>query len=295
MPASTLMSQRESIIEMIADGLYMPECPRWHDGHLWFSDMRGHTVYRIDGGGLSIVHRFPAGEDPGGLGWLPNGDLLVAGMVTRVVYRISGGQATVHADVKSLAPHQINDMIVTSDGTAFITQLGFDLDAPQPEPQPTVVIRVDPEGTIGTAADDMMVPNGIAVDDAESTIVVAESGAGRLTSYTYRDGALFNRTAEPLPVTAAVPFCAPDGICLDEQGGRWVADSINRRVFRILNGAITDEHHLAHFVLACALGDHDRRSLFLCVTDAWHKGDTPDQPTGRILRVRVAVPGVGRP
>jgi sugar lactone lactonase YvrE len=289
------MSQHNSTIDIIADGLHMPECPRWHDQHLWFSDMRGHTVYRIDEGHVSVVHQFPVGEDPGGLGWLPNGDLLVAGMVTRVIYRISGGHATVHADVKPLAPHQINDMIVLSDGTAFVTQLGFDLDAAQPEPRPTVVIRVDPDGTLGTAADDLMVPNGIAVDDTESTIVVAESGAGRLTRYAHRDGVLFDRTTEPLPATDPFPFCAPDGICLDEQGGRWVADSINKRVFRVHNGVITDEHHFEQFVLACALGDHDRRSLFVCVTDAWHRSDMTDQPTGRIVRIRVATPGVGRP
>jgi sugar lactone lactonase YvrE len=290
-----MMNQHNSAIDLVAEGLHMPECPRWHDEHLWFSDMRGHTVYRINDGHVSVVHRFPVGEDPGGLGWLPNGDLLVAGMVTRVIYRISGGHATVHADVKPLAPHQINDMIVTSDGTAFITQLGFDLDAPQPEPRPTVVIRVDPDGTLGTAADDLMVPNGIAVDDTESTIVVAESGAGRLTRYAHRNGVLFDRTTEPLPATDAVPFCAPDGICLDEQGGRWVADSINKRVFRVHDGVITDEHHFEQFVLACALGDHDRRSLFVCVTDAWHRSDMTDQPTGRIVRIRVAIPGVGRP
>jgi sugar lactone lactonase YvrE len=289
------MSQHNSTIDIVADGLHMPECPRWHDEHLWFSDMRGHTVYRIDNGEVSVVHRFPVGEDPAGLGWLPDGDLLVAGMATRVIYRISGGLAAVHADVKPLAPHQINDMIVTSNGTAFVTQLGFDLDAPQPEPRPTVVIRVDPDGTVGTAADDLMVPNGIAIDATESKIVVAESGAGRLTSYTHRDGVLFDRTTEPLPATAAFPFCAPDGICLDEQGGRWVADSINKRVFRVHDGAITDEHHFEQFVLACVLGDGDRHSLYVCVTDAWHKSDMTDQPTGRIVRIRVAIPGVGRP
>jgi sugar lactone lactonase YvrE len=289
------MSQHHSTIDIVADGLHMPECPRWHDEHLWFSDMRGHTVYRIDDGHVSVVHPFPVGEDPAGLGWLPNGDLLVAGMVTRVIYRISGGRATVHADVKLLAPHQINDMIVLSDGTAFVTQLGFDLDAPQPEPRPTVVIRVAPDGTVDAAADDLMVPNGIAIDDAENTIVVAESGAGQLTSYAHRDGFLFDRTTEPLPATDAVPFCAPDGICLDEQGARWVADSINKRVFRVHDGVITDEHHFEQFVLACALGDHDRRSLYICVTDAWHKSDISEQATGRILRLRVPIPGVGRP
>jgi sugar lactone lactonase YvrE len=289
------MSQHNSTIDIVADGLHMPECPRWHDEHLWFSDIRGDTVHRIADGRVSVVHRFPDGEEPAGLGWLPNGDLLVAGMAKRIIYRISGGRASVHADVKRLAPHQINDMIVTSDGTAFVTQLGFDLDAPQPIPQPTVVIRVDPDGTVSTAADDLMVPNGIAIDDNERNLVVAESGAGRLTSYAHREGVLSDRATEPLPATTAFPFCAPDGICLDEEGGRWVADSINKRIIRVHDGTITDELHLDRFVLACVLGDHDRRGLYLCVTDAWHKSDMTDQPTGRILRIRVAVPGAGRP
>lgn len=85
-------------------------------------------------------------------------------------------------------------------------------------------------------------------------------------------------------------LCAPDGICLDEQGCRWVADSINKRVFRIHDGVITDEHHFEQFVLACALGGHDRRSLYICVTDAWHKSDITEEATGRILRLRVATP-----
>jgi sugar lactone lactonase YvrE len=284
-----------STIETVADGLRLPECPRWHDEHLWFSDIRGDAVHRIHDGHVEVVHRFPEGEEPAGLGWLPNGDVLVASMANRVIYRLSGGRATMHADVKQLAPHQINDMIVTSDGTAFVTQLGFDLDAPQPNLEPTVVIRVDPDGTVHAAAGDLMVPNGIAVDDTESTVVVAESGAGRLTRFTLRHGVLSDRADEPLPATAAVPFCAPDGLCLDAQGGRWVADSINKRVFRVHDGVITDEHHLDQYVLACVLGDHDRRSLYVCVTDAWHKSEICEQPTGRILRLKVAVPGVGRP
>jgi hypothetical protein len=34
-------------VDIVADGVHMPECPRWHDGHLWFSAIRGHLVCRI--------------------------------------------------------------------------------------------------------------------------------------------------------------------------------------------------------------------------------------------------------
>ena len=121
------------------------------------------------------------------------------------------------------------------------------------------------------------------------------NGAARLTRFALRDGVLSNRIHESLPATTAVPLCAPDGICLDEQGGRWVADSINKRIIRVHHGIIIDEHLLDQYVLACVLGDPDRRSLYVCVTGAWHKSETSEQPTGRILRLRVTVPGAGRP
>lgn len=281
--------------EIVADGLHMPECPRWHNGNLWFSDIRGHRVYRVDEARVTIVHDFSEQEEPAGLGWLPGGDLLVAGMRGRVLYRISDGSALVHADLKILASHQINDMIVTSDGTAFVTQMGFDLDAAEPEASSTSLIRVDPGGTASTAARDLVVPNGIALDQAEETLVVAESGAARLTQFRLRGGELSDRAEEILPTSSEFPFCAPDGICLDEQGGRWVADPLNKRVIRVHGGGITDEHRLGQFVLACALGDYDRRSLYVCVTDVWQKTDIRDQPTGRLLRLRVNIPGAGRP
>ena len=73
-------------------------------------------------GSRHIVRRLADDEEPGGLGWLPDGTMLVAGMLGRVVYRLEGGAAVVHADLHSLAPHQVNDMIVGPEGSAYVTQ-----------------------------------------------------------------------------------------------------------------------------------------------------------------------------
>ena len=34
--------------EVLLDGLKFPECPRWRDGKLWFSDMHAHKVMTVD-------------------------------------------------------------------------------------------------------------------------------------------------------------------------------------------------------------------------------------------------------
>src|SRR5260370_1124038 len=82
--------------------------------------------------------------------------------------------------------------------------------APHPSPHRTPVILVHPAATVRPAAGHLRLPNGIAVDDAESTVVVAESGAARLPSYALRRGELSDRPPEPVPATATIPFCAPD-------------------------------------------------------------------------------------
>jgi sugar lactone lactonase YvrE len=178
----------------------------------------GTTVYRFDlDGTRHVVHRFEDDEDPGGLGWLPDGRLLVAG---RSDGSSTGWQtaAVVHADLTELAPFEVNDMIVGGDGTAYVTQFGFSFAEGPSELAPTTMIRVSPTGTVSPAADGLLVPNGVAITADGHSVVVAESGGGRLSVYSLRDGALVDRSEVPVPITDAMPFASPDGICLD---GRW--------------------------------------------------------------------------
>jgi sugar lactone lactonase YvrE len=281
---------------VFATDLHFPECPRWHDGALWLSDMWDHTVYRFDADGARhVVHRFPDDEDPGGLGWLPDGRMLVAGMLGRVVYRLDDGTAVVHADLRSLAPHQVNDMIVGPDGSAYVTQFGREMWDMDTAFEPTVMIRVAPDGTVEVGADDLMVPNGVAVADDGKSLVVAESAGARLSRYAVRDGLLSDRSPVPLTPAADMPFVAPDGICLDAEGGVWAADPLARRVVHLSDDTIDREIPLDDHPLACVLGGEDRRTLFVCTNEVWSKHDRRPTPTGSVVTVRVDLPGAGRP
>jgi sugar lactone lactonase YvrE len=281
---------------VFATDLHFPECPRWHDGALWLSDMWDHTVYRFDAdGSRHVVHRFPDDEDPGGLGWLPDGTMLVVGMLGRVLYRLEHGAAVVHADLRSLAPHQVNDMIVGPDGSAYVSQFGREMWDNETAFEPTVLIRVTPDGAVEVGADDLMVPNGVAVADDGKSLVVAESAGARLSRYSVRDGVLSDRGPVPLTPAADMPFVAPDGICLDAEGGIWAADPLARRVFHLSEGTIDHEITLADHPLACVLGGEDRRTLFICTNEVWSKHDRKDVPAGSVVTVRADVPGAGRP
>ncbi|MEA2648084.1 MAG: hypothetical protein QOG61_519, partial [Candidatus Binataceae bacterium] len=66
-------------LKVLLDGLAFPEGPRWHDGKLFFSDMHAHQVRAVDMTGKSeVICEVPA--RPSGLGWLPDGRMLVVSM-----------------------------------------------------------------------------------------------------------------------------------------------------------------------------------------------------------------------
>lgn len=62
--------------EVLIDGLYFAEGPRWHEDRLWLSDMQGRRVLKVDmEGNVEDVAVVPG--QPSGLGWLPDGHLLM--------------------------------------------------------------------------------------------------------------------------------------------------------------------------------------------------------------------------
>ena len=296
-------------------GLYFSEGPRWHSDSLWFSDMHGHKVKRVPvpveltDANLATAETSVTTvatmdfDEPSGLGWLPDGRLLVVAMETQKLYRQEpDGSLVEHADLSHLVAGDINDMIVTANGTAYVGHMGYRIHsgAGPAERQSAETIMVTPDGQPSIAADQLEAPNGHILTPDEQTLIVAESAGFCLTAFDVAaDGTLSNRRsyAQLTPAAPEVRVATPDGICLDEQGAVWVADPLGKRVMRVLEGGeVTDQYIYDQLVpVACVLAGADRRTLCVCVAGDWRREEVLKAPTGRIDAVRVDVPGAGRP
>ncbi len=274
---------------VLIDGLIFPEGPRWHDGKLWFSDMSAKYVMTVDldGNVKKIVH---VPGQPSGLGWLPDGRLLIVSMVDRKLLRLDPEGLTEVADLYHLASCHCNDMVVDRQGRAYIGNFGFELalDAPFKEAE---IILVTPDGKARIVAAQMAFPNGSVITPDGKTLIVGETFGARLTAFDIEpDGSLSNRR-----VWAALENAVPDGICLDAEGAIWVASPRSAEVLRVKHGGeVTDRVKVKTQAFACMLGGADRKTLFVLTAANVPRG-LLRKPSGRIETVRVDVPGAGLP
>jgi sugar lactone lactonase YvrE len=275
---------------VLLDGLAFPEAPRWHDNKLWFSDMYACQVMTVTlDGTIEVIVTVP--HQPSGLGWLPDGRLLVVSMEDRCLLRLDPQGLTTVADLRDLAPFHCNDMVVDLQGRATIGNFGFNLFERQPV-QATVLVLVTPDGEKRIVADDLLFPNGCVITPDGHTLIVSETWGSRLTAFTRApDGSLSNRR-----LWAQLPDVSPDGICLDAQGGIWVASPRSSEVLRVGEGGrITHRHALGAQATACMLGGPDRRTLFILSGPVVRPDEGRALKHGRIETARVEIPGVGLP
>jgi sugar lactone lactonase YvrE len=269
---------------VLIDDLGFPEAPRWHGGRLWFSDFHDRVVRSATESG-DVAVELELDDSPSGLGWTPDGALLVVSMTRRVLLRVDDGQPQVHADLAAHTRFRANDLVADAAGRAYVSSFGFDLEGGA-APAPTDLVRVDPDGSVHVAAGDVLFPNGMVLSPDGGTLVVAETYGSRLTAFDVApDGALSRRR-----VFAELPGVAPDGICLDAEGQVWVATARTQEVLRVREGGeVTDRVAVASGSLsyACALGGPDGRTLFVCTAPSWRPGPR----AGRIEVAQVAVPG----
>ncbi|MFH2133504.1 MAG: SMP-30/gluconolactonase/LRE family protein [bacterium] len=284
--------------DILVSGLGFPEGPRWRDGKLWFSDFRTRKLMTVDlDRHLEEIAEVPG--QPSGLGWLPDGSLLVVSMVDRRLLRLQDGKLSEYADLSRLASYHCNDMVVDRQGRAYIGNFGSPIN--EPPFKTAAIILVKPDGTVQTVADEMVFPNGSVITADGKTLIIGETYAARLTAFEIEaDGSLSGRRVwaqfDDLGIVTdrkqLMQRVLPDGICLDAEGAIWIASpNKNAEVLRVVEGGeVVDRVTVETFPYACMLGGPDRKTLFVLTSELFSNA-----LVGKIETVQVDVPGAGLP
>jgi sugar lactone lactonase YvrE len=267
----------------LAAGFCFGEGPRWFEGLLWFSDMLGEAVHTVTVGGSMTTLPLP-GHTPSGLGFRPDGTLLIVSAEDRKLLAYDGETVCAIVDLSVLAPADLGDMVIDHHGRAYIGSQAF---------EGGVILRVDPDDTVTAVAEDLDFPNGMAITPDRQTLIVAESIGRRLTAYTIGDnGDLSDRR-----VFADGLDGPPDGICLDAEGGVWTAMTLAHQFERITAGG-----HVTHRIdigdraaIACMLGGATGRTLFMLSSSDVYPKRLVGTRLSRLDTVIVDTPGLADP
>jgi sugar lactone lactonase YvrE len=280
-----------SELQTLMTGIAFGESPRWYDDRLWFSDWGTQEIIAVDLEGESeVIVRVPS--FPFCIDFLPDGRLLIVSASERLLLRREpDGPLVTHADLSTLSEHPWNDIVVDARGNAYIGNIGFDF--PEAQFAPGTLALVTPDGSARQVADGVAFPNGIVVTPDNSTLIVAESYANRLTAFDITaDGSLSNRR-----MWAELGGGVPDGICLDAEGAVWYGDVPNKRCVRVREGGeVLQTIALDRGCFACMLGGPDDKTLFM-VAQEWSgmESTAEEERTGQLLTSPAPAAGAGWP
>ncbi len=266
------------MVQPLANGFCFGEGARWFEGLVWFSDMLGEAVHTVTLAGETSILPLP-GHAPSGLGFRPDGSLLIVSAHARQLLGYDGENVSVVADLGDLAPADLGDMVVDADGRAYLGAQAR---------SGGVILRVDPDGRAHVVAGELEFPNGMVITPDGATLIVAESTARRLTAFGIdSDGGLGDRR-----VFADGLSGPPDGLAVDAEGGVWAAMTLAHTFERFdVSGAATDRIDIqGRAAIACALGGLENRTLFLLSATDAHPQKLVGTKLSRLDAVMVDIP-----
>jgi sugar lactone lactonase YvrE len=284
-----------AVTEIIVDNLSFPESPHWHQGALWFSDIHAHRVYRLAGAKPEIAAEI--GDRASGLGFLPEGSLLVVSMLDRKLIAVGHDRRQrIYADVSHLSRNFINDMVVDAQGRAYVGSRN----GGAPPSKSDSLLLAGPNGTTRILLDDMVSPNGAVITPDGRTLIIAETALGRLNRFAIApDGTLSDRQ-----IVCELAGRHIDGICLDAAGGIWCGGGNGGLLYIGRDGSLEKVIEFpGRMVLATSLGGPDGKTLFLATTSmklidnlayigADRTRDADVNSDGRIEAMEVEIRGV---
>jgi sugar lactone lactonase YvrE len=279
-----------SEVKTLMTGLVVGESPRWRDDRLWYVNWGAQEIRTLDSQGNSEV--IARGPMPAGycIDFLQDGRLLVTSH-DRLLRREPDGSFVTHADLSAVGKGW-NEVTVDGRGRIYVNSVGFNFG--QEEFRPGTIAVIEPDGAARQVADNVMFPNGMVITPDNSTLVIAESWAQKLTAFDIEsDGSLTNRR-----VWAQV---SGDGICMDADGAIWCSgvSGGTPECLRVREGGeVLERLVLDRACFACMLGGKDGKTLFLMSAE-WlgveRMGELFSSHTGQVQSIEVAVPHAGRP
>ena len=295
------MAAVEEAIPFLPSGYSWTECPRWENKRLYFSDWFNARIIEVTPNGHAGTYVDCSGRKGldeaevvvAGIGFLPDGRLLINSMLEHVTLVWNGVKTEVYADLRTLARGPINDMVVDSEGRVYISQLGYDVFGGE-EPRDAPIIVIEPNGYARIADEGglLAAPNGMAITEDGTTLLVAEPNASRITAFERSPSGVISSRR----VFAELEH-VPDGICLDVKGGVWAAQPRGGGVIRVSEGGLIDARvtvpaERAGAAVACVLGGVGRKTLYVCCGfDVMDREKSRREARGSIWVAPVSVSG----
>ena len=276
---------------LLTGGRYF-EGPRWHGDRLLMVDSLARRIVSVDASGNASTVCEIEGIS-GGMGVLPNGDLIVTSMFDRKLLVYRQGKLAETIDLGDVAAGTIDDMIVSSDGRIYVGDLGIDLMDPKRQFSAGRgrILLLAPGEKPRVVGEGLSFPNGIALSGDGRLLVVAESDGDCLTRFEIMANGSLGK-----PVRFG-RFGEPDGVCIDTANCVWVSLFKEDAFVRVaLDGRELQRISVAgRRAIACALGGRGRETLFGITADTTHEDLMRGKSDANVIAVEVEAGGSGSP
>lgn len=260
-------------LKVLTNGLYFGESPRWKNGKLYISDMLGKKVYSVDdSGNKEVIAEMP--NKPNGLGFLPEGDLILSSMHDTKLYKKTRSGLEEYADLSGVYTGYIGDMVIDQDGRIYADDVGARVFEGETL-KPGRIVIVDPDGTVSVGLEGHEFPNGIVITSNQKSLIFAETFQEKLTIADIVDGRLENprlfldmKTIYSSDEDRANMRGCIDGISIDAEDGIWISMLRAGQFIRIdKDRNITHRIDLPGYeCVASALGGDEGKTLYLVAT-----------------------------